>query len=304
MSVWHTFVDSDSFRWLAKRGPGRPVMRSRAIRHAIVERNRVLASRAARTDPDLFEGVRTFCLFVGHNKSGTSLLGGLLDAHPRIVLADEADALRYVEAGFGRRQLCHILLRATRAEARKGRVTGRRLEPYSFSVPGEWQGRTVRPLVVGDSTSGTTTRRLGARPELLDRLRDFGAAVKVFQVTRNPFDPIAAMTVRSGRPLDDVIARYFAACETLKVIRARLPSSDLLTVHYEAVAADPVSVLRTACSHVGVDADPDYVEVCAAIINERPDRSRERISWSPAQIAAVENGIARFDFLTGYAHAT
>jgi hypothetical protein len=304
VSAWHTLVDSDSFRWFAKRGPGRPLFRSRAFRRAMVERNRVIADRASRADPGLFAGVKTFCFFVGHNKSGTSLLGGLLDAHSRIVLADEADALRYVEARVGREQLFHILLRSSRTEARKGRVTGRRLEPYSYFVRGQSQGLSDCALVVGDSTSGTSTRRLGRRPELLDRLRGFGIDVKVIQVIRNPFDPIAAMTVRSGRSVDEAIARYFAACEALQRIRQQVPVADLFPVRYESVVAEPATALRRACAFVGVDATPAYLEACSAIIRPRPDRSRERIVWSPSQIAAVERGVAEFDFLAGYSYAT
>ena len=304
MSAWHTLVDSESYRWFAKRGPGRPLFRSHAFRRLIVERNRLIADRASRADPYVFACVRTFCFFIGHNKSGTSLLGGLLDANPRIVLSDEADALRYVEAGLEREQLFHILLRSSRTEARKGRVTARRLEPYSYLVPGQSQGLSAHALVVGDSTSGTSTRRLGRRPDLLDRLRGFGTDVKVIQVIRNPFDPIAAMATRSGRSIEDVIARYFAACETLQRIRQQVPDIDLFPVRYESIVADPASALRRACVFVGVDPSVDYLTACAAIIHPRPDRFRERIAWSPSQIKAIERRCADFDFLVGYSYAT
>jgi hypothetical protein len=303
VNAWHTLVDSESFRWFAKRGPGRPLFRSRAFRRIMVERNRLIADHASRADPDLFANVRTFCFFIGHNKSGTSLLGGLLDAHPRIVLSDEADALRYVEASLGREQLFHILLRSSRTEARKGRVTARRLEPYSYFVPGQSQGLSARPVVVGDSTSGTSTRRLGRRPELLDRLRGLGTDVKVIQVIRNPFDPIAAMARRSRRSLDDVIPRYFDACDTLQRIRRQVPDIDLFPVRYESVVADPASALRRACAFVGVEASLTYLAACAAIIRPHPDRYRERIVWSPSQIETVERRTAGFDFLAGYSYA-
>jgi hypothetical protein len=303
VSAWHAIVDSDSFRWFAKRGPGRPLLRSRVFRRAMVERNRYLAARAARDEPELFADVRTFCFFVGHNKSGTSLLGGLLDAHPQVVLADEADALRYVEARFGRDALFHVLLRSSRTELRKGRVTARRLEPYSYLVPGQAQGRTVRPKVVGDSTSGTSTRRLGAHPELLERLNGIGTDVKLIQVIRNPFDPITAMMIRGGRSFDNSIAHYFGACETLQRIRGRLGASDLLPVRYEDVVADPASALKRACAFVGVHPEPDYIEACTSIVRAHPDRTRDRADWPQDQIEAVEHRIAEFDFLDGYRYA-
>jgi Sulfotransferase family len=303
VSAWHTFVDSDSWRRFAKHGPARPVFRSRAFRRALLERNRIIARRAARDAPDRFADARSFCFFVGHNRSGTSLLGGLLDAHSQIILADEADALKYVEAGFDRDELFHVLDRSSRTEARKGRITARRLEPYSYFVPGQAQGRSDHPRVVGDSTSGTSTRRLGEQPGLFDRLRDLGTEVKVIQVIRNPFDSITLMVVRSGRAFDDAIARYFAACRILAAVRVRLGAEELLPMRYEDVVGDPVTALRRACTFVGVESEAAFLDACASVVRARPERSRERLEWSHAHIADVEAHIADIDFLDGYSYA-
>jgi hypothetical protein len=302
MSAWHTVVDSDTFRWLTDRGPARGVFRSRAFRRAMLERNRVIAGRARREEPTLFESVHTFCFFVGHNKSGTSLMGGMLDAHPQVVLADEGDALQYVRAGFGRDLLFHVLLRSSRTELRKGRVTARRLEPYSYLVPGQHQGTVTDPLVVGDSTSGTSTRRLAAEPELFDRLNELGTNVRLIQVVRNPFDPITALMLRSGRTRENSTAHYFTACDALQQIRARA-GSDLLAVRYEDVVATPTATLERTCEFLGVPTDEEHLRACAAVIRDEPDRTRERIDWSPREIATIEALIPKYDFLDGYSYA-
>jgi hypothetical protein len=304
VNAWHTLTDSDAFRWFAKRGPGRPVLRSRAFRTLDLARNYARSSYAARRDGNRFDGVRTFCFFVGHNKSGTSLLGGLLDAHEDIVLADEIDALRYVDAGFGRDQIFYLLARGANAEARKGRVTARRLEPYSYLVPGQWQGRTVRPVVCGDSTSGSSTRRLGENPGLLDRLGRImpGVHVRIIQVIRNPFDPISAMMVRGGRSFENAIDHYFTACETLVRLRRRVAADTLLPIRYEDVVADPERRLASACGFLGVNADTRYLAACAAIVRRRPDRSRDMVRWTQPWIDVVERRAASVDFLEGYAY--
>ena len=305
VSAWHAVTDSDAFRWFAKRGPGRPILRSRAFRRVDTVRRHTLASSAMRRSPDRFAQVRTFCFFVGHNKSGTSLLGGLLDAHRHIVLADEVDALRYVEAGFAREQIFHLLERGSRSEARKGRVTARRLQPYSYHVPGQWQGDTDVPHVVGDGRSGTSTRRLGARPDLCDRIRGLmpGVDVRLIQVIRNPFDPISLMMVRGNRSFARAIDHYFAACETLTRIR-RAQGSAVIPVRYEVFVADPVSGLMSVCAFLGVDADRGYLDACASVVRPRPDRGRELVPWTRSLIDDVERRLARFDFLEGYTYAS
>jgi hypothetical protein len=304
VKTWHTVTDSDAFRWFAKRGPGRPIFRSRAYRRLDVVRNHARSSYAVRRDGSRFDQVRTFCFFVGHNKSGTSLLGGLLDAHERVVLSDEVDALRFVQAGFEPRQIFYLLARASSAEARKGRVTSRRLQPYSYLVPGQWQGRSPAPLVCGDSTSGTSTRRLGTDPELLDRLRVLmaGVEVRLIQVIRNPFDPISVMMVRGGRSFGNAIDHYFTACQTLVGLRRRLSPDALHAVRYEDVVADPEGELASVCRFLDVDADPGYLAACASIVRRRPDRSRDMVRWTRPWIGAVERRSAAVDFLEGYSY--
>src|SRR5262245_36859172 len=64
-----------------------------------------------------FAAVETFCLFVGYPRSGHSIIGSLLDAHPNAIIADELDALKYVQAGFNQNQLFYLLLRNSRQSA-------------------------------------------------------------------------------------------------------------------------------------------------------------------------------------------
>ena len=305
MSARHTLVDSDAFRWVTKRGPTRVIFRSEAFRRADIARRRLRAARALRSESPFGE-VATFCLFVGHNKSGTSLLGGLLDANRRIVMADEIDVLQYVDAGLQRDEMFHILWRGAQTEARKGRVTARRLEPYSFRVPDQWQGRTQVPVVVGDSTSGSSTRRLGTDPGLLDRTRRVAgsAEVKLIQVIRNPFDPISVMMVRGRRSFENSIEHYFRACCTLADLRRRVDPVHLLPVRYENFCADPQRHLAQVCRFLGVEPDESYLRGCAGIIHTEPDRSRTRVEWTPSLIAQVERRMAAFDFLDGYSYAS
>ena len=44
-------------------------------------------------DSTVWNDVKHIILFVGHDRSGTTLVGSLLDAHPNIVVANEYDAI-------------------------------------------------------------------------------------------------------------------------------------------------------------------------------------------------------------------
>jgi hypothetical protein len=234
-------------------------------------------------------------------KSGGSLLGALLDAHPNVAFADEVDALRYFAAGFSAPQVFALLERGARREAVKGRVTARRIDPYSLAVPGQSQGRVTSLHVVGDSRAGIATQRLGADPALIDhvqaRLGD--TKLKFVHVIRNPFDPIAVMRLRGRRTFDAAVERYFENCAILDGLRARLPSECLWELRYEEMVADPVSQLRAVTAFVDLPVDEDFLAATTAVVTPRAPE-RERVTWSTSEIRSVVERMRRHDFLDGY----
>lgn len=301
---WVSVLDSAAWRRFGKSRFGASVFDSRLYRYVDTARRYAQTAAGARRHPDTFASVDVFCLFLGPVKSGGTLVGALLDAHPRIVMADEADPMRYVAAGFRREQIFQLLARSARRESMKGRVTARRLEPYSLAVPGGSQGVVDRPIVIGDTRAGPTTRLLGDRPELIERLRGMlgDVADRYVQVVRNPFDPISAMVLRSGRTIEDAAADFAAQCRRLAMLRDRIEPDRLLTVRYEAVVRSPVDQLDRVCRFLGLEPDPGHLEACAAIVDTSRPGEHTLVEWSPSAIARVDQLVAEFSFLGGYAY--
>lgn len=299
---WTTLVDSGLFRRMAGGRTGRAMTRSRLFRDALLHKSYLTSAVMARRQPDAFREVRAFCLFIGHNKSGTSLLGSLLDAHPDAIVADDMDMLRFVAAGFSRDQICHLLAAGARRDFQKGRVTARRVGAYSFLVHGGQQGSYRRALVLGDSTSGSTTRRLGEAPALLDRLRATtgGAAARFIFVIRNPFDPISYIMVRGRRSFENAADHYFTNCATALELRRRIGPDNVLAVHYEPFVSDCEPQLRRVCDYLGLDAEPGYLTACAAVVRLTPQRERDRVAWDARRRAEVMARMRPYDFLDGY----
>jgi len=282
---------------------GSRLLESGPYRTADTARRFVSTSLQSARDPGRFRDVETICIFVGHVKSGGTLIGALLDAHPNAVLADEIDVLRYLSAGFRREQIFDLLLKGSRREARKGRVTARRLEPYSLAVPTQWQGRYEVLRVIGESRAGPTTRRLGREPWLLPRLyeRMSGVRPRFVHVVRDPFDPIAAMIVRGKRSFTDASSDYSHQCRTLLELRERIDPEDLLTVRYEDFVRGPQESLRRVCGFLGLEASDDYLAACASIVDPAFRPERRLVEWRPEQIDAVRTMIEQTPFLDRYA---
>lgn len=245
-----------------------------------------------------FKDLQFYCMFMGYPRSGHSLVGAMLDAHPDMVIAHELDALRYFRAGFGKYQLLHLLLRRSERFAKQGSVWS----GFSYAVPGQWQGRYRRLLVVGDKKGGASTRALRGDPNLLGRLcGTLGLEVRFIHVVRNPFDNVASMLGRQlgGPALTDNICLYEKLCETNARLRASL-GERLVELRHERMVADPRAALAGLCRFLGVDAPEDYLAACASVVRKTPMRTRSKIDWPAPARTRVEALIDHYPFLHGY----
>ncbi len=254
--------------------------------------------RRARAEAPRFAELERFCLFVGYPRSGHSLVGSLLDAHPDVAIAHELHALRYVRYGFSREQLVALILDNAAHQAETGRVqTG-----YRYAVPGMWQGRVRRLRVAGDKRGGTTARKLAARPERLEQLAARVAVpLRLVHVVRNPFDSIARMALASPhRALDELTEHYFGMAEGVARLPGTHPRCDL---HHEDLIAAPRDTLAALCRFLDVEAPEDYLDACAKIVWERPQQTREEIAWPVSLRRHIEARLGDYPFFTRYTFA-
>ncbi len=300
--IWVSFLDSARFRRFSRGKIGLTLFKSGFYQKIKLEKNRISTNISRIRQPDLFKDVQTFVYFIGHNKSGTSMVGSLLDAHPEAIVSDEVGALFMLRDGFSRDQVFHLLIRGSRREKMKGRVTARRLTPYSYLVPGQWQGKYKNLKLMGDGKAGSTTNLLSQRPELLDKLPEIMGSVdvKTIQIIRNPFDVISVMMVRGKRSFDNSISHFFNYCEILVRLREQIGSSNLFPIRYENFVSDPRYHLENLCHFLGINPLDDYLDACTGIIYDAPDQHRQRIEWETQWIKIVEEKINKYDFLAGY----
>lgn len=246
-------------------------------------------------------------MFIGYPFSGHSLIGSLLDAHPRMVIAHELDALKYIDAGFRRMQLLHLLLANSEEHARRGRAH----EDYSYAVDGQWQGRFEALQVIGDKKGGMSTLRLRYKPILLDKLEEtVRLPLKIVHIVRNPYDNIGKMAKRAdmespgGEPvgLERATWRYFSLRETVEAVLARRASHEVFDLRHEDFIADPTGRLTELCRFLGVDPSPEYLAASASIVFPEERRRRQDIDWTGEAVAAVAKGIERSPGLAGYSY--
>jgi hypothetical protein len=233
-----------------------------------------------------------FCLFIGYPRSGHSLIGALLDAHPDAAIAHEINVLALIAGnGMDRDELFRTLLRVSESDA--GRKLGRRATGYSYAVPGQWQGYVRELRVIGAKAGEKTTRWLGRDPGELTKLRRLvRAPVRLVHVTRNPYDSIARMaaTTKGGQP-ERTLANAIDFLRRLARINDRLIRSgkvDILTIRHELFVRDPRADLLRLAEFLEIDRDPAWLKACAQIVFPTPQRARDAVAWTDDERAAVE----------------
>ena len=99
----------------------------------------------------LYKGVETFVLFIGHARSGHSLVGAILDAHPQIVIPHEFKLLgkwdyyktkSKGDSGLLKNRLFFDLQALSREQAMFGNRASNcaASRDYCYHVAGQWQG--------------------------------------------------------------------------------------------------------------------------------------------------------------------
>lgn len=247
-----------------------------------------------------FDEVQTYVMFIGQPRSGTSLLGSILNAHPDICVAQELNALRYLGRGYNREQLFWLLLRRDSDFARSGRNwTG-----YNYSVEGQWQGRTRQLRVIGDKKAGKSSDQLRRRPGLLDKLiRTVRVPLRIIHVVRDPFNVITTVHRKVGITLEKSAENYFRRCEINWQLMQR-HGHMIQTFRLEDLIVSPRQHLDELCRFLDVEAPRDYIDACVSLLFEKPRQSKSDCDWPPSLIAHVSRRIEDFPFLAGYAYET
>ena len=253
----------------------------------------------SRANADLFRNIDTFTMFVGYPRSGHSLIGSLLDAHPNILIAHELHAVKLIQSGFNKNQLFQLLMENSQTVGAKGR----RHSGYSYEVPNQWQGRYTTLKIIGDKRGASSAMQFRIQPGLYDALKKtVDVELKFIHVIRNPYDVLTTMTRRKPhKSFDFLVNAFFKLCESVTALKNRDPAESIYDLRLEDFIEEPQLQLQRLCSFLGVESPPDYLEDCARIVFKSPKQSRRDMPWTEDQIAWVKARMSQFTFLDGYA---
>ena len=146
-------------------------------------------------------GVKKFVFFVGYSRSGHSIVGTLMDAHPHVIIPHEFmlfqnfRSLNRVPDSLWRDNLYNLLYKKSAVSADKIRANP--IKGYILGVTGLSQGTYDSYVeVIGDkSGSMTTSEYISSKRNFISNYKKLKGVVSVpvcvIHVVRNPFDMIA-----------------------------------------------------------------------------------------------------------------
>lgn len=277
----------------------------------------------------IIDRIKTLVFFLGHGRSGHSIVASLMDSHPHMVISHEYNLFMMISRGLvapTKSEIFNALWNNTRRAIIKGkRSKSKTRKGYTLFIDGLYQGRYLDHIdVIGDKKGYGTTDMLRRSPDKWSRvyniLKSLGVSVKVIHVIRNPYDNIATGALYSlsfkGRSIGAVkktnktfevdadtikekIDMYFSFHKT--IMDAELAYHlDIIEIHGNDLISDPKGTLLKMCNDLGVACPDDYLKICSDKIFKSESKTRYMIRWTKKQLNTIQENIEKYNNLKRY----
>ena len=276
-------------------------------------------------------GVEKFLYFIGYGRSGHSIIASMLDAHPNIITAHEYSIFENLrtmgpnafDKGFIFNELYWNSYES--AVCRNGwRNVAMNKKNYTLDIPGLWQGRFEKLLVIGDKAAGYTAMEYHNSPkdftELYSNfLKTIDIPVQVIHVVRNPYDIMAneQLYMNSGanydvklnasskrrffhpKSLNLAINRTFTKAQAVMDMKVAL-NLKIIDIHLEDFVVDPIGTMQGLCNVLGVKCSERYLLKCYDKTFKELPKTRDFVWWQKHQFDFVKKRCQDFPFFERY----
>ena len=264
-----------------------------------------LARKTLPDDMSALQNISRFCVFIGQPRSGHSLVGALLNAHPNMVIAHECDIIKYLGKGVDKNVVFSILLNRDRWFSNK---IASNWAGYSYAVPNQHQGNFKKLNVIGDKKGGRTATRLYEDPECLTRLaHTVDTPMRIINHIRDPYDSISTewkkhqeMPSHRDKSLELQIKLFRQRTEAIAQVRTGSLKEYVFDTWHEDFVKDSRQNLKELVSFLGEEASEKYLDDCTSIIFHKPKKSSANAPWTEKLLKELDEMCLEYDFLTRY----
>lgn len=243
---------------------------------------------------------KSFCLVIGNSRSGSTILGSIVDAHPNAVVANETMASQAFWRGMSKGDILREIIENSSANYRSGRKS----EDYQYQIGASPESKSS-VCVYGDKIWNPATLLLHGDYHLISNLENqLSARVVMIASIRNPFDTIATMHRRSQAPVKDRIRWFFMHCEALAALEEKTIQANYLISYHERLIDCPDEEISRICRALMLPLDHQHLRNVKRLLYKRPKQSGAAIDWTVADVEDVLERMQRFPFLSMYEDQT
>jgi hypothetical protein len=245
---------------------------------------------------DDFKSLKSFLLIIGNARSGSTILGSVINSHPQAIIANETKS----SGVFWNKIPKDEILADIKSNVSKQNCSVDLKSGYK-PIPKVNTPDRVQLLIMGDKIWNPATLILHGKNELKQQLSNtLGLPIYLLHAIRNPFDVIATMHLRSGASIADRTEWYFMHCEAVKVIKSRCTPSEFLHVYHEDLITNPDSEIRSICCFLNLPVNLNHLEVVKQSLYRIPNESRYSVQWSKDEWHTILKRMENFKFLHKY----
>ena len=264
------------------------------------EKSQPETNKFNKQDLKIFNDFQTFCLIIGNARSGSTILGSAIDAHPNAIVANETLASNNFWRGLNKESILQEVIENACVNHQNSRPS----ENYHYQI-GDAPATKKRVHVYGDKIWNPATLLLHGDYELIPRLSEtLNAKIFLIASIRNPFDTIATMHRRSQAPIADRIRWYFMHCESISALEARSPDAGFMHCHHELLIANPDEELLRICEALNLSTDKKHLESISKFLFKTPSRTSSTIDWTVEDIENILTRMQNFPYLAHYQNQT
>ena len=268
--------------------------------------------------------------FIGYQRSGHSIIGSMMDAHPNIIIANEYyiyDKLTKNKTSWDKSSIADELYRRSYCDATCGwRSSAVDYKGYTLSLNGSCQGRYTTLKVIGDKSGGRTAKWYAQSPSYFTKLykkllQTLNVPVRVIHVVRNPYDMLASKVLYAEHVHDQFASGEISTtnkydggnkttfAEKTSVIFREVKAVDdmiaalnltVLEIHSADFVRDPKHTLRSICDFLDLQCPEGYLQACYDKTYKSTSRTRDVLVWDEQMIEDIESKMKRYTFLRRY----
>ena len=287
---------------------------------------------------EVLRNIKTFIFFIGYARSGHSVVGSILDAHPHIVVSNELQFMAKWNKIFSKQKreiginnLFNTIYLNSMTSLLPGMSRERNSKGYTLEIHPSWQGRFDNYIdVIGDKSGGIVTmeyikNKEGFAANYRDLKARLAIPIKVLHVIRNPYDTVSTtylyrigkrtggaakfvsqtkekaniLKLNNANLLKDV-AQYFTKVQATAEIIEIIGQENILNIHLRDLVHHPHQTISSITKFLGVPVTESYLQVCANKVFQTLPHSRTLLPWSEKLKNIVDERINEYEVLRTY----